>query len=64
MVVMERLQAMGPNAEQITYWNEHGGPRWVQLQEALDHQLAPFGRVVMDRLARKFENAAAYAPQP
>jgi SAM-dependent methyltransferase len=42
---------MGPNAEQITYWNEHGGPRWVQLQEALDHQLAPFGQVVMDRLA-------------
>ena len=48
---MERLAAAGPNAEQITYWNEQGGPRWVKLQEALDEQLASFGRVVMDRLA-------------
>ncbi|MCC6849284.1 MAG: methyltransferase domain-containing protein [Deltaproteobacteria bacterium] len=48
---MERLEAAGPNAEQITYWNEQGGPRWVGLQEALDAQLAPFGRIVMDRLA-------------
>jgi SAM-dependent methyltransferase len=48
---MERLAAAGPNAEQITYWNEQGGPRWVKLQEALDEQLAQFGRVVMDRLA-------------
>jgi SAM-dependent methyltransferase len=48
---MERLDSAGPNAEQITYWNEQGGPRWVTLQEALDEQLASFGRVVMDRLA-------------
>ncbi len=48
---MERLASTGPNAEQITYWNEQGGPRWVTLQEALDRQLASFGRIVMDRLA-------------
>ena len=48
---MERLESAGPNAEQITYWNEQGGPKWVQLQEQLDHHLAPFGHVVMDRLA-------------
>lgn len=48
---MERLEAVGPNAEQITYWNEQGGPKWVEFQEQLDHHLAPFGRVVMDRLA-------------
>ncbi|MEO6025487.1 MAG: class I SAM-dependent methyltransferase [Candidatus Binatia bacterium] len=48
---MERLESAGPNAEQITYWNEQGGPRWVRLQGILDEQLAPFGRVVMDRLA-------------
>jgi len=48
---MERLDPTGPNAEQITYWNEQGGPRWVELQEALDRQLASFGRIVMDRLA-------------
>jgi SAM-dependent methyltransferase len=48
---MERLDAAGPNAEQITYWNDQGGPRWVRLQEALDRQLASFGRIVMDRIA-------------
>ncbi len=48
---MERLESAGPNAEQITYWNEQGGPKWVTLQETLDQQLAPFGHVVMDRLA-------------
>src|SRR6478609_2836932 len=48
---MERLDAAGPNAEQITYWNEQGGPRWVRLQEQLDQQLASFGHVVMDRVA-------------
>ena len=47
---MERLAAAGPNADQITYWNEQGGPRWVKLQEALDRQLKSFGHVVMDRL--------------
>src|SRR6185295_1983057 len=51
VLAMERLAAAGPNAEQITYWNEQGGPRWVKLQEALDRQLASFGRIVMDRLA-------------
>jgi SAM-dependent methyltransferase len=48
---MERLDPTGPNADQITYWNEQGGPKWVQLQERLDHHLAGFGHVVMDRLA-------------
>lgn len=48
---MERLASAGPNAEQITYWNEQGGPKWVTLQETLDQQLAPFGHIVMDRLA-------------
>ena len=47
---MERLTPTGPNAEQITYWNEQGGPRWVRLQDQLDQQLAPFGYVVMDHL--------------
>jgi SAM-dependent methyltransferase len=48
---MERLDPTGPNADQITYWNEQGGPKWVTLQEQLDHHLAGFGHVVMDRLA-------------
>lgn len=48
---MERLAPAGPNAEQITYWNEKGGPKWVTLQETLDRQLARFGHIVMDQLA-------------
>src|SRR4051812_21399142 len=51
VLAMERLDSAGPNAEQITYWNEQGGPRWVKLQELLDAQLAAFGAIVMDRLA-------------
>jgi SAM-dependent methyltransferase len=51
VLAMERLDAAGPNAEQITYWNEQGGPKWVALQETLDAQLVRFGEVVMDRLA-------------
>ena len=30
----------GPNAEQIRYWNEQPGPKWVALQAQLDAQLA------------------------
>lgn len=40
-----------PNAEQITYWNESAGPRWVVMQDALDEQIAPLGLAAMDRLA-------------
>jgi len=40
----------GPNAEQIAYWNEVSGPKWVALDALLDGQIAPFGQAVMDRL--------------
>lgn len=39
-----------PNREQAVYWNEQAGPKWVALQEQLDAQLEPSGRVVMDAL--------------
>ncbi len=39
-----------PNAEQIRYWNDAAGPRWVTMQAALDAQLAQLGRLAMDRL--------------
>jgi SAM-dependent methyltransferase len=39
-----------PNAQQITYWNDEAGPKWVAMQERLDAQLEPFGRLVVDRL--------------
>jgi len=43
------MDATGPNAEQIRYWNETAGPKWVDRGRMLDAQLAPLGRVVMDR---------------
>jgi SAM-dependent methyltransferase len=46
---MERLVSAGPNAEQITYWNEVSAPKWIAFQEALDRQLEPLGRLAMER---------------
>lgn len=37
-----------PNAEQIEYWNEQAGPRWVALQEGTDAMLEPLGREALD----------------
>jgi len=42
------MDATGPNAEQITYWNEQTGPKWVARQALLDGQLATFGEAVLD----------------
>jgi len=43
------IEPTGPNAEQIHYWNEVSGPKWVALQEFVDAQIAPLGRAAMDR---------------
>jgi len=45
------LEATGPNAEQIRYWNELAGPKWVALEAMIDAQIAPLGRLVMERAA-------------
>ncbi len=37
------------NAQQIEYWNDQAGPKWVRLQERLDAQLGPIGDEVLDR---------------
>jgi len=42
--------ATEPNADQITYWNEVSGPKWVALDALLEGQIASFGHAVMDRL--------------
>ena len=42
--------ASAPNADQATYWNEQGGPRWVAMESALDAQLEPFGVAVATKL--------------
>ncbi len=46
---MRRLPQTGPNAEQIRYWNEEAGPRWVSYAERLDGFIEPLGRLAMDR---------------
>ena len=37
-----------PNEEQVHYWSESAGPRWVALQEQTDAQLRVFGLRAMD----------------
>ncbi len=37
------------NAEQIAYWNEVSGPKWVDLADRIDAQIAPIGEVALDR---------------
>jgi SAM-dependent methyltransferase len=39
----------GPNAEQIKYWNEVSGAKWVALQPVIDEQIRPLGLLAMDR---------------
>jgi len=41
----------GSNAEQVRFWNETSGPKWVALQEAIDAQLEPLGRRTLARAA-------------
>jgi SAM-dependent methyltransferase len=43
----------GPNQQQIEYWNEKAGPRWVTHQEKFDAQVAPYTQAVLDRAALK-----------
>lgn len=48
---MPRLDYAGPNAQQIEYWNDQAGPKWVALQTLIDEQIGPLGRRAMDRAA-------------
>ncbi|HSD09390.1 MAG TPA: methyltransferase domain-containing protein [Candidatus Binatia bacterium] len=48
---MSPLVATGPNAEQITYWNEVYAPKWLRFQQVLDQQLGALGRMAMERAA-------------
>jgi SAM-dependent methyltransferase len=43
------LPLEGPNAEQITYWNQQAGPTWVAVQALIDQQIRPLGRLAMER---------------
>lgn len=39
------------NTAQLEYWNEKGGPKWVQHQEALDRQIGPHGAAMIQAAA-------------
>jgi SAM-dependent methyltransferase len=41
----------GPNREQVTYWSEVAGPKWVSLERHLEAQIGAIGRMAIDRLA-------------
>ncbi|MBW2698954.1 MAG: class I SAM-dependent methyltransferase [Deltaproteobacteria bacterium] len=42
-------ESSGTNAEQIAYWNEVSGPKWVSLTDRINDQIEPLGRAAMDR---------------
>jgi len=42
--------APAANADQVAYWNTSAGETWAALQENLDRQLEPLGRLAMDAL--------------
>lgn len=46
---MTLLPYTGPNAEQIQYWNETSGPKWVAFHQLIDMQLLPLGLRTMER---------------
>ena len=48
---MDRISAEGPNAQQIEYWNELSGARWVAMNDVIDAQISPLGEVAMLRAA-------------
>lgn len=45
------MSEASPNSEQVAYWNDQAGLKWVALQSDLDAQLEPIGFSTMDRLA-------------
>ncbi|HKC50945.1 MAG TPA: class I SAM-dependent methyltransferase [Myxococcota bacterium] len=45
------MEASGPNAEQIEYWNKQAGPVWVNNAARMDEFLAPIGLAAIERAA-------------
>lgn len=42
---------MSSNDEQIKYWNEEAGPKWVGMQAQLDAQIGPIGEKMIELAA-------------
>ena len=47
---MSQASAEAPNAEQIEFWNEVQGDKWVRLQDRTDAMLQPIGNAAIERL--------------
>ena len=45
------MKAMGPNAEQVEYWNSRAAIKWIEMQTRLDAQLEPLGTTAIERAA-------------
>jgi SAM-dependent methyltransferase len=45
------MEASGPNAEQIEYWNKQAGPKWVAEGETMDALIGPMGLAAIERAA-------------
>jgi SAM-dependent methyltransferase len=43
------MEATGPNAEQIEYWNKQGGPQWVAQVARMDALIEPLGTAAQER---------------
>jgi SAM-dependent methyltransferase len=43
------LEPTGPNADQIRYWNEVAGPRWVTQNDRLDRMIGDLGAAAIER---------------
>jgi len=48
---MHPTDSAAPNLEQIQYWNETAGPKWVALQAMIDAQIEPIGAAAIERVA-------------
>ncbi len=42
------VEASGPNAKEIAYWNGANGRKWVRFQASMDRMLEPLSRQAMD----------------
>ena len=43
------IEAKGPNADQIHYWNEVSGPKWVRLDKIIGKLISPIGSHALER---------------
>jgi len=50
---MNGIEAAGPNAKQIEYWNGPVGERWLELADGQEPRLSPFGDAALEALGAR-----------